>query len=171
VRKPNWINDMKLAARLPEDNDVRRPRRKGFTMLESMIVVVVLGTMFSIGLPKMSEGMRQRRVIAASSALHADIPVAFSLAARQRKPVTLTYDAASGEIRVSDRAEPDTIYLRRALRASSEYMLDSVSMTPSSVQLFPNGVSSSAFTIRLANGKFVRQVTVGRTGFSRVTVN
>ena len=96
--------------------------------------------------------------------------VAFSLAARQRKPVALTYDAASGEVRVTDR-ETGTIYHRRALRATSEYMLDSVMMTPASVQLFPNGVSSSAFTIRLANGTFVRQLTVARTGFSRVTVN
>ena len=140
-------------------------------MVESMIAIVVLGTMFSVGLPRMSEGVRQRRVIGAGNALHADIPVAFSLAARQRKPVTLTYDAASGEIRVSDRADPTIIYLRRALRTSSEYMLDSVAMTPASVELFPNGVSSSAFTIRLANGNYVRQLSVGRTGFSRLTVN
>lgn len=161
---------MKAAEGLNNRVGRRRRLRYGFTMIESMIVVVVLGTMLSIGLPRMNEGVRQRRVIAAGNALHADIPVAFSLAARQRKPVTITYDAASGEVRVSDRAT-NSIYVRRALRETSEYMLDSVTMTPSSVQLFPNGVSSSAFTIRLSNGKFVRNVTVGRTGLTRVTVN
>ena len=50
-------------------------------------------------------------------------------------------------------------------------MLDAVTMTPASVQIFPNGVSSAAFTIQLANGSFVRQLTVSRTGFRRVTVN
>jgi Tfp pilus assembly protein FimT len=139
-------------------------------MVESLIVIVVFGTMLSIGLPRANQGIRQRRVIAASNALNADMPIAFSVAARQRKPVSLTYDAASGEVRVTDRAT-GAIYSRRALRSTSEFKLDSVSMTPATVQVFPNGVSSSAFTIRLANGSFVRQLSVGRTGLSRVTVN
>lgn len=144
--------------------------RSGVTLVEWMTIIVVLGTMLAIAIPRVNEGIRQRRVISAGSALNADIPVAFSLAARQRKPVSLSYDAASGEVRVKDVAT-DTIYHRRALRGTSEYMLDSVTMTPASVQVFPNGVSSSAFTIRLANGSFVRQLTVARTGFSRLTVN
>jgi prepilin-type N-terminal cleavage/methylation domain-containing protein len=147
----------------------QRPRR-GVTMVESMLVMVVLGTMLSIALPKMNDSARQRRLISAANALNADLPVAFSLAARQRKPVTLSYDAASGEIRVADRARPDTVYLRRPLLATSEYLLDSVTVSPSSVQLLPNGVSSAAFTVRLYNGRFTRQVTMARSGFTRVTV-
>jgi prepilin-type N-terminal cleavage/methylation domain-containing protein len=143
--------------------------RNGVTMVEMMIVVVVMGTTFSMALPRMNAGVRQRRVISAANALNADMPVAFSLAARQRKPVTLSFDAASGEVRISDRAT-GTIYLRRSLQSTSEYMLDSVQVTPATVQLFPNGVSSSAFTVRLKNGKFARQLSVGRTGFTRVTV-
>ena len=161
---------MKLTAALPKRMKKGLRGRRGVTMVESVIVIVVFGTMASIGLPKVNRDMRQRRVIAASNALSAEIPAAFSLAARQRKPVTLSYDAASGEVRVSDRAT-GTIYARRALTGTSEYLLDDVTMTPASVQVYPNGVSSSAFTIRLANGKFVRQLTVGRTGLSRVTVN
>jgi Tfp pilus assembly protein FimT len=139
-------------------------------MVEMLTVVVVFGTMLAIALPRLGKDIRQRRVIAAANAVNADIPVAFSLAARQRKPVTLSYDAASGEVRVTDRLS-GTIYYRRPLQNTSEYMLDVVTMTPSSVQFFPNGVSSSAFTIRLENGSFVRQLSVARTGFTRVTVN
>ena len=144
--------------------------RRGVTMVESVIVIVVFGTMMSIGLPRLNSDIRQRRVIAAGNALSAEIPAAFSLAARQRKPVTLFYDAASGEVRVKNRADT-TVYARIPLKSTSEYMLDDVTMTPSTVTVFPNGVSSSAFTIRLANGSFVRQLQVGRTGLSRVTVN
>lgn len=144
--------------------------RSGVTLVEWMTIIVVLGTMLAIAIPRMSNSVRQRRVISAGSALNADIPIAFSLAARQRKPVSLGYDAASGEVRVTDVATA-TIYHRRALRGTSEYLLDSVTMTPASVRVFPNGVSSSAFTIRLAKGSFVRQLIVARTGFSRVTVN
>ena len=162
---------MKLKDTLPMRRSPLRGRdRRGFTLTESLIVVVVLGTMLSIGLPRANQGIRQRRVIAASNALNADIPNAFSVAARQRKPVSLSYDATSGEVRVTDRAT-GTIYARRALRSTSEFSLESVTMTPASVQIFPNGVSSSAFTIRLTNGSFVRQLNVGRTGLSRVTIN
>lgn len=159
-----------MKIRLRTSENTQAFRRRGATLVEWMTVVVILGTMFAIALPRMRDSMRQRRVISAAGALNADIPVAFSLAARQRKPVSLSYDAASGEVRVTNAAQ-DTVYHRRALRGTSEYMLDGVTMTPSSVQVFPNGVSSSAFTIRLANGAFVRQLTVARTGFSRVTVN
>ena len=138
-------------------------------MIETMITLVVFGTIVSMALPKMSDGIRQRRVIGAANAVNADIPAAFSLAARQRKPVALSYDASSGELRVTDRAD-GTIYLRRPLRSTSEYMLDSVLVSPATVQLFPNGVSSAAFTVRLYNGRFTREISVGRTGFTRLTI-
>lgn len=148
----------------------RRSRRirPGFTLAETLIVLVVLGTLFAMGVPKLNRTTRHRRVMAAASALNADIPVAFSLAARQRKPVVVSYHAASGEIRVTDRAT-GTVYRRRALRTTSEYRLDSVTMTPASVQLFPTGVGSTAFTVRLVNGSYKRQIAVSRTGFTRVT--
>ncbi len=158
-----------LSRSVPETDSKSPRKRRGFTLPEAMIVVVILGVMFSISLPRFNATVRQRRVISATTTLNADMPVAFSLAARQRKPVTLTYDAATGEVRVNDRAT-GTLYLRRALRSTSEYMLDSVSMTPSSVQIFPNGMASAPFTMRLVNGRFVRQIAVGRTGHTRVTV-
>ena len=159
-----------LPLKAPEWSTTFR-NRSGVTLVEWMTVIVILGTLFAIALPKVSNDIRQRRVISAAGALNADIPVAFSMAARQRKPVTLSYDAASGEMRVTDRAFPESVYVRRPLRNTSEYMLDVVTMAPSSVQIFPNGVSSSAFTITLANGSFTRRLTVARTGFSRVSVN
>jgi Tfp pilus assembly protein FimT len=137
-------------------------------MAETMIVVVIIGTMLAIALPRANDDIRQRRVISAAHQLSADIPTAFSVAARQRKPVTLSYDAASGEMRVTDRTT-GVVYLRRPLSSTSEFMLEDVTMTPATVHVFPNGVASSAFTIRLSNGSFVRELSVGRTGLNRVT--
>jgi prepilin-type N-terminal cleavage/methylation domain-containing protein len=170
-RKPYQGNDMKL----PNLHFINRRSsglrgRRGVTLVESIIVISVFGTMLSLGLPRVNESIRQRRVIAATNAVNAQMRSAFSLAARQRKPVTLFYDDASGEVRVKDRADT-TVYTRIALKNTSEYMLETVTMTPSTIQVFPTGVSSSAFTIHLANGNFARTITVGRTGLSRVTVN
>ena len=128
-----------------------------------------MGTLASMAMPAVNATIRHRRLIGATNALAADLEVAFSLAGRQRKPVVVSYDAGSGEIRVADRAT-DSVYLRRPLGATSEYRLDTVTMSPATVQLFPSGVGSAAFTILLTNGAFPRQIAVARTGLMRITV-
>jgi Tfp pilus assembly protein FimT len=134
-----------------------------------MIVVTVLASITAIALPNVSQTIRQRRVIAAASALASDVEAAYSLAARQRKPVRLSYHATSGEIRVADRSS-GTVYRRRPLRLTSEYRLDGVTMSPATVDLFPSGLASAGFSIRLTNGSYQREVQVTRTGLTRVKV-
>lgn len=138
-------------------------------MVELLIVVTVLGIVTAIGLPNVNATIRQRRVIAASSALASDVEAAYTLAARQRRPVRLTYHSSTGEVRVADRAS-GTVYRRRPLRMSSEYHLDAVTMLPPVVDVFPTGLSSAAFSVRLTNGSYQRQIVVGRTGLTRVIV-
>lgn len=134
-----------------------------------MILVVLAGALASMALPSASATIRQRRLLAATGAVVSDLEVARSLAARQRKPVRLAYDSASGELRVTDRAA-GTVYHRRPLRGTSEYQLQSASMTPASIVIFPNGVSSAGFIIALTHGAFRRNVVVTRTGLARVVV-
>lgn len=143
--------------------------RPGFTLIEMLIVIVVLGSIAAIGLPRMNQTIRQRRVIAATHALSGDIEAAFSLAARQRRPIRLIYDSPSGELRVTDRTV-GTVYRKRALLFSSEYKLGAAVMSAASIDLFPNGLASSPFNITLTSGAFSRQVAVTRTGLTRVIV-
>jgi len=138
-------------------------------MLELLIVITVIAIVTAIALPNVNRTIRQRRVIAASSALASDVEAAYSLAARQRRPVRLTFHSSTGEVRVADRAS-GTVYRRRPLRTSSEYQLDGVTMAPPVVDVFPTGLSSAAFSLRLTNGSFQRQILVGRTGLTRVIV-
>jgi prepilin-type N-terminal cleavage/methylation domain-containing protein len=147
----------------------KRHLRPAFTMVEMLIVIAVLGSIIAMALPNVNNTIRQRRVIAAASALSGDVDAAFSLAARQRRPVRVAYHAASGEIRVADRVT-GTVYRRRPLRLSSEYHLDAVSMSPSSIDVYPNGVGSAGFSVNLTNGAFQRQILVTRTGLTRVLI-
>ena len=129
--------------------------------------LVILALVGTIALPSVNRTIRQQRVIAASAALAADVDAAFSVAARQRRPVRLSYDAASGEVRAADRAT-GTIYRRRPLRDESDFKLTSVVLAPTTVDVFPSGIASAAFTLTLTNGAYQRQVTVTRTGLSRI---
>jgi Tfp pilus assembly protein FimT len=142
--------------------------RVGFTLVETLISITVMGAVAAISLPKVNSTIRQQRVIAASNALAGDVEAAFSVAARQRKPIRILYDASSGEIRVVDRTAL-TVYSRRPLGLTSEYHLDAVSISPATVDVFPVGLASAAFTVTLTNGAFQRRVIVTRTGLTRVT--
>ncbi|HJU75150.1 MAG TPA: prepilin-type N-terminal cleavage/methylation domain-containing protein [Gemmatimonadaceae bacterium] len=151
-----------------QSDDSRRHVRSGFTMIETMIVITILATIVAMALPQFNRTTRHRRVIAAATAVAGDVEAAFSLAARQRKPLRITYDAGSGEIRVADRLT-GTVYRRRPLRMTSEYKLDAVTFIPATVEVFPGGISSAGFNIGLTNGAFQRQIQVTRTGLTRVT--
>ncbi len=143
--------------------------RRGLTLVELMLLISVLGIVAAMSLPKVNQLLRQNRAISASVAVASDVEGAFSLAARERKPVRLTYDAPSEELRLADRAA-GTIYRHRPLGATSEFKLDAVDLSPPTVDFFPNGLASSAFTITLTDGKFARQVVVTRTGLTRTVV-
>lgn len=144
-----------------------QPDRRGFSLAEIIVSLVILALVARIALPSVNRTIRQQRVIAASAALAADIDAAFSVAARQRRPVRVSYDATSGEIRAADRAT-GTVYRRRPLRTDSDFKLTAVAIQPTTVDLFPSGIASAAFTITLTNGAYQRQVSVSRTGLSRI---
>ena len=143
--------------------------RRGITLIEVIIFLVMLGVIAAMSLPRFNDIERQNRVIAASTAVASDVEAAFSMAARERKPVRLTYNASSGELQFADRAS-GTVYRRRALRATSEYRLDSVTLAPSTTDFFPNGLASNALTVTLIDGRFVRLISVARTGLTRTVV-
>lgn len=145
-----------------------RPDRRGFTLVEIIVYLVLIALVTRIALPNVNRTIRQRRVVSASVALTADVDAAFSVAARQRRPVRLSYDATSGEIRAADRAT-GTVYRRRPLTSTSDFKLTNVVLNPTTVDLFPSGIASAAFTITLTNGAYQRQVSVSRTGLSRVS--
>ena len=144
-----------------------RRRRRGFTAVELMIVVVLMGVIAAFGFPRVAREIRRSRANQASSVVAADVEVAFSLAGRQRKPVTLSYVSSSKELQIADRAT-GTIVRRRPLGSGSEWNVDAVTTTGLPVTIFPSGVASGSFTIDLTSGSFTRRVTSTRVGLTRV---
>jgi prepilin-type N-terminal cleavage/methylation domain-containing protein len=146
---------------------VRFPSRGGFTFIELMIVVVVLGVTIALSVPRVAVQVSARRVQTAGSLIAADVEEAFALAGGARRPVRLTWTESSGALVIADRASGE-VYRERMLTPESSFGVARATVVPSTVDFFPGGISSSAITIELSSGSHVRRVRATRAGLVQV---
>jgi type II secretion system protein H len=141
---------------------------KGFSLFELLVVVVILGIVATMAGPAMSRIIRHQRVNRASMIIVSDLQNAFAVAARQREPVRVQADAASRSYQFVDRKSGAVLRIRAFYGDTSEYRLTSLVFNPTTFDVFPNGVSSAAVTIDLANGDYARRITASTAGFVRL---
>lgn len=142
--------------------------RRGFTTIELIIIVVIIGILAGMAGPAMSRIVRHGRTNRAATVIAADLQNAFAVAARQRQPVRITADAASKSYQFTDRKTGTVLRIRSFYGDTSEYRLTSLQFNPAQIDVFPSGVSSAAVTVDLANGDYARRITASTAGFVRV---
>jgi type II secretion system protein H len=140
-----------------------RSNQSGYTLVEALVVVVIFSVTTAFAAPRVSTALAQYRLDRAAAVLASDLEYAETLASRQRSPVVLTIDATNLRYTVTDRAT-GTVLLAREMGAAAEYSVQSLTSSPSSIQIFPAGLASGSITITLAAGAYTRQVIVSRTG-------
>ncbi len=144
---------------------MRGRRMRGFTMLEMLIVIVVFAMLATLSLPTMSRVYSHSRVNQAAVAVAHDLSQAVSEAARERKPIRIARGADLKSITVTDR-QSGTL-LQTVWLGPESYQLDSIALSISPVDLFPNGFTSNALTVTLWARGYSRQVTLSRAGWVR----
>jgi Tfp pilus assembly protein PilE len=150
------------------NNHKSRSARWGFTTIELIIIVTIIGILAGIAGPAMSRIVRHSRTNRAATVIAADLQNAFAVAARQRQPVRITADAASKSYQFTDRATGKVLRIRSFYGDTSEYRLSKLQFNPTQLDVFPSGVSSAPVTIDLANGDYARKITASTAGFIRV---
>ena len=137
-------------------------------MMEMLVVIVILGVLSAMVGPAMSRIVRHNRVNRSATLIAADLQNAFAVAARQREPVRIQADANTRSYQFVDRRTGAVLRIRTFYGDTSEYRLTSLTFTPSTIDVFPSGVSSAALVVDLANGDYTRQVTASTAGFIRM---
>jgi prepilin-type N-terminal cleavage/methylation domain-containing protein len=144
-------------------------RRDGFTMLELLISMIIIGIVVATVVPNVGRSMSETRVQRASSVIAGDVQRAFSLAAQRRVPVKIRIDTAGKTFAVMNRAG-DTTYVSTVYNSSSDIGLTRLEASLTTIYIFPNGLASNGFNITAnAAGNNRRRITVSRAGQIRIT--
>jgi type II secretion system protein H len=141
----------------------------GFTIMEMLVVIIMLGILAAMAGPAMSRIVRHQRTNRAAMVITADLQNAFAVAARQREPVRIQADANSRSYQFIDRKSGAVLRIRTFYGDTSEYRLSTLVFNPSTIDVFPSGISSAPVTVTLANGDYQKTITASTAGFIRVS--
>ena len=155
----------------------RRNRRFGFTLIEMMVVVVILGICAAVIIP-MAMDSSSAQAKAAARMLSADIQYAQSAAITYQMPITMAFSTANESYTLKD---PNGTTLTHPVQRSayavdfgsqsgmSEVEIISASFTGASVTFDEMGTPTGQGTVRLQAGSYIYDITVA-AATGRVTV-
>jgi len=142
--------------------------RRGFTMIEMLLVVLIVAILASIGLSNFTRLVDQARIDRAATTLSYDLQMAFALVGRNRKPVRITWDSTNVRFNITDRS--DTLFRTRPMGPTSEFKLRQTDFTVSKpvVEIYPPGLSNFPLTINIVNRSQKRTLLMSRGGLVQV---
>lgn len=137
-------------------------------MLEMLVVMIIIGILVAIVIPKMGTIIRHERVNRAAQVVTQDLQNGFAMAGRQRAPVRLIFYPSQKKYQFTDRAS-GKVLMTRLLVTGSDYSVSSLSADTTIVDILPNGIGSTSFKVTVANGDYSREVRASSAGFVRMS--
>jgi prepilin-type N-terminal cleavage/methylation domain-containing protein len=143
--------------------------RRGFSAIELIIVVVIIGLMAAASMPRISRVVAEQRIRKLQDAVATDIERGFALAMREHKPVTITYNTSTSVLAITDRASGTVLHSNYVGRFD-DMSTTAVTFSPAAgITIFPPGLANNSLTITLTNVSFTRTITATRAGLVRKT--
>lgn len=144
----------------------------GFTLIEILIVLVLIGIVAAIAIRSIGDTIRRDRVQKAAAIISTDLEQAFALAGRQRTPMRLLFDSAHRTFAVVERADTTLKYRTRQF-ATGDLALDYLSVNRNNLDVMPSGLSTDTLSLRLGiysrNGsRYDRTIRMTRGGLVRI---
>jgi prepilin-type N-terminal cleavage/methylation domain-containing protein len=145
-----------------------RLHRRGFSMLELLVVLVITGVVTGLSMGRFSALLGHERVAKAAVGIANDIGTGFAIPGRIRRPVRITVDTAQMQLVITDRAQTTT-YRKTAFGSRYNLKSSNVTFYPSSpLEIYPNGFASDTMLITLTSSGFTQRVRVSKTGMVQV---
>ena len=141
--------------------------RSGFTLIETIVVLVIVAMMAALVVPNANEAIGHARVNNTANVIAGDLQLAFSLANRQRTPLRLVVDPSGRSYQIVNRA--GTVIKERRVGDTSDLHVSSLTTSVTTLDVFPNGISSGPITITVATNGYRQRITMTRAGQVRVT--
>jgi len=141
--------------------------RSGFTLLETIIVLIVVAMMAVLVMPKVGSAIGQSRVQNSAGIIAGDLQLAFSLASRQRTPLRITVDPSGASYTIATRT--GTVIRQRNLGDGKDLSVTSMTSSVTTLDVFPNGLASGPITITIAVHGHEQTISMTRAGQVRVT--
>jgi prepilin-type N-terminal cleavage/methylation domain-containing protein len=145
--------------------------RNGYSFIEMLTVIVVLGILLAIAILSIAPSLQRAKVRNAANVVAGDLHYAQILAVKHRKPIAVVVAVATQQYVIRDRDDASTIYRSRALGPGTDFNLDAFSSSPTSVELFPNGVARQTTTFTLGLAGYERQIRLTKAGQIRIVQN
>lgn len=141
--------------------------RRGYTLVEATSVIVIFSILTGAMLPRVSPTVTRVSVTRGANVIAQDLEHGFTLASRQQQPVVLTAVPSQRGYTLTDRGT-GTVLSSRSFAPGNGLAVDSVQMTPSTIQIFPTGFASGPVTVTLWSRGASRTVTASRTGIVNI---
>ncbi len=151
---------------------MNRSRNHGFTLLELLVVVLIIGLAVTLTYPSLSRGATSIRMRAAGRDILNTFRVAREKAVAEQTGMRVTVDRAKQElILANDLGDgvrryrlPEDVQIEKMAWGGAE-----VTEGPMAVRFLPNGSAESAeVVLKSRTGAFLRVVTDPLTGGARV---
>lgn len=159
----------RLFRRPPTPTLPQLPKSAGFTLIEVIVVLTLVGVATAISIPKISTVVEQTKVQRAAQTLQMEVQQAFAIAGRNRSPVTLRWNNGSMQLQVTNLAGT-IVYRRAGVGTQSAYGLsgNEVAVTPVVLTVFPNGLAADTLVIKVSRRSYSRTIRVSRSGMVRL---
>jgi len=140
----------------------------GYTLVEMAVAIIVLSIVSVLSFLRLRPAMDHGKVNGAASVMAADLAYAQLLAARQRTPVVVIVTSSTEQYIIRDAPSGGAVFRTRYLGQDTDYSLDELSSTATSLKIFPTGVSTSTTTFTLGLRGYERQVKFTKAGQIRI---
>jgi prepilin-type N-terminal cleavage/methylation domain-containing protein len=153
-------------------NRNRLRARPGFSLMEMLVVVILIGIIMSIAGVRVSGMMTQQKVIRAASTIQTQLETAYAMAGRNREPMKIVFSTSASAIVLKVTNRDGTMTFGSTDFRQLGLTNGNVTTSSSDVTVFPNGFASDTLSVQVSvtrNGAtYSRRVRMSRAGLVKV---